>query len=120
MGHTQVSGEKNWRLRVNPDPQAWGGAPPPHVTSADGRVGVLCRPGDMLFIDTGAWYHETSLPSCSYLSLSVAQDFFSKEEPPLDMISAQELVTVQLCPMCHTPTAPPPRCDESSSANGLP
>merc|ERR1712070_1196653 len=77
--HIQISGEKLWRLRPNPDIRAWqnttrGLAPRVAETVQKGRLDVLCRSGDMLFIDTGAWYHETGLPSSAFLSLSVAQD----------------------------------------------
>lgn len=79
----------------------------PMVAAPGGRLEVRCRAGDRLIVDTGAWYHETSLPPRTSFSLSVARDFAFGTTAPLEHDSSQMLVSRQLCARCNTPTATP-------------
>ncbi|CAJ1411422.1 unnamed protein product, partial [Effrenium voratum] len=96
--HTQVSGEKIWKLRPSNDWDA------PFLPCE--RLEVCCRPGDQLVIDTAAWYHATSIPPGTDFTWSVAQDL-SSEENPIELESVQLRVSHQLCQLCMTPTAEP-------------
>lgn len=81
---------------------------PPRILCHGGRLQVRCRAGDRLIIDTGAWYHETSLPPRTPFSLSVARDYAFGSAALLDVSSSQMFVRRQLCALCQTPTATPP------------
>lgn len=105
--HAQLCGAKTWRLRPNAAAESWGAGGAP----ATGYVEVVCSAGDLLLLDTAAWYHETALPAATRFSLSVARDF-STDGPPrvssvLRTVTRQQMVTRQICAQCGTPTLPP-------------
>lgn len=103
--HAQLSGAKAWRLRPNAA-VPWGPSGPPAVPA--GHLEVCCRAGDRLLIDTGAWYHETSLPPGTELSLSLARDFAVDGRDRQEEVSSMQVrVTRALCGRCRTPTATP-------------
>merc|ERR1711924_572480 len=79
----------------------------PRIVASGGRLEVRCKAGDCLFIDTGCWYHETSLPPCTPFSLSVAKDFQEVSSMSLEVGSMQQYTLQQLCAKCMTPTATP-------------
>lgn len=133
--HTQLCGQKIWRLRPNPvaswastsgEDGASSAAGVPRVAGAvpGGRIEVRCVAGDRLLIDTGLWYHETSLPPQTGCSLSIARDFSSialgaegaqTALAPQAMSSMQMHVVRTICRTCLTPTltpvgAPPGTC----------
>lgn len=67
--HLQVCGQKKWRLR-----------PTEGLARRLGLSGrdwceVTCSAGDVMIINTGAWWHSTSLPQSDVLSFSYARDF---------------------------------------------
>lgn len=106
--HSQLCGEKIWRLRPYVDSGCWTGRSAPATATPDGRLEVRCRAGDQLIIDTGAWFHETRIPPATDFSLSIAQDFV---EPNLFQLgprisSSQMQISQQICSLCMTPTAP--------------
>ena len=96
--HHQLSGRKTWYLRPFDRASAWRGDPPPDVGTARRqawlefsssgeddrgprrRLVIETQEGDVLAVDTGAWWHETALPSSPSMSASLAREFFLAEE----------------------------------------
>ena len=92
--HHQLSGRKTWYLRPFDRAPAWRDYPPPDVATASNatrdegedergarrRLVVEAEEGDVLMVDTGAWWHETALPSSPTMSASLAREFFLAED----------------------------------------
>eukprot|EP00927_Polykrikos_kofoidii_P058106 TRINITY_DN52441_c0_g1_i1.p1 TRINITY_DN52441_c0_g1~~TRINITY_DN52441_c0_g1_i1.p1 ORF type:complete len:454 (-),score=60.84 TRINITY_DN52441_c0_g1_i1:41-1339(-) len=117
--HAQLSGEKVWRLRPNAEADCWNaptsGGAAPIIVAPGGRLEVCCRVGDRLLIDTGAWFHETSIPppapsrnGIAEFSLSIACDYTTGSVGSSETSSLQRIVTRKMCGWCGTPTATPP------------
>ena len=92
--HHQLSGRKTWYLRPFDRAPAWRDDPPPDVATASNatrdededergarrRLVVEVEEGDVLLLDTSAWWHETALPSSPTMSASLAREFFLAED----------------------------------------
>ena len=86
--HVQLSGTKTWFIRPCADAADWGGRAPSlenlescawHVRTGVGRASARLRveveAGDMLLLNTRAWWHRTELDAQPGLSVSYARDF---------------------------------------------
>jgi hypothetical protein len=77
--HVQLAGTKAWNLRPNPDAHWPAGAAPTLAPAAGQRLRVEARAGDLLVINTGAWFHATEIPPGPgpgpAFTLSYARDF---------------------------------------------
>eukprot|EP00439_Symbiodinium_sp_Y106_P083586 s273_g23.t2 len=74
--HTQLCGRKVWKLRPHPLCPNWSdGAPLLSASWYGGRLELVCEEGDLLFVDTAAWYHTTEIPPLTDFTFSLAQDF---------------------------------------------
>jgi len=85
--HMQLMGYKTWFIRPTQDAQAWGRQPPSLDTSPtasqsptdhERRLCLLVDQGDVLFLNTRLWWHQTALgpQSDEGLSVSYARDFY--------------------------------------------
>jgi hypothetical protein len=109
--HRQISGRKTWLLRPALDAAAWSSRREGETNRkkrkrgpGPGRIRVDAEPGDVLFIDTTAWWHETALPATGarassgvgggggddLFSLSVAREFFLASERGGSLARASE------------------------------
>ena len=86
--HVQLSGTKTWFIRPCADAADWRGRAPSlenleqcplalrtGVGRASTRLRVEVAAGDMLLINTRAWWHRTELDAQPALSVSYARDF---------------------------------------------
>ena len=69
--HVQLQGHKTWFVRPCADARDWGAAPPVLEEGAPGvvqeargglRLRVDCEEGDVLLVNTRAWWHRTDIP----------------------------------------------------------
>ena len=84
--HVQLKGHKTWYVRPCVDAHDWGSSPPELGTGKrgvvkEGRGGsklkILCEEGDLLLINTRAWWHKTEIePQDTDFSISYARDFY--------------------------------------------
>jgi len=84
--HVQLKGTKTWFVRPCVDAHDWSSRPPELKEGQQGvvkegrggyRLRIDCREGDLLLINTRAWWHKTEIgPQESGLSISYARDFY--------------------------------------------
>jgi len=108
---------KVWYVRPLDGASAWGGEDPPEVACYPGgdggarvvedtvggerrrRLRIEVEEGDLLLVDTSAWWHETALPQ-QKLSVSYAREFFLHSEHGMDRAWQKLLKS----PSTHLPT----------------
>ena len=85
--HVQLQGTKSWHVRPCAEAGDWEGAPPVLEEGAPGvvregrrglRLLVECSQGDLLLVNTRAWWHRTDIapqPGAG-ISISYARDFY--------------------------------------------
>ena len=71
--HLQLAGTKHWLLR-------------PLKGDLVEPKRLVCRPGDVLLIDTRAWRHSTQIPPAREPSISIARDFCYGGAPEGDLL----------------------------------
>jgi len=82
--HFQLSGQKYWHVRPLRESEEWDASIVNHHLDENWQDGftIICKPGDLLLINTRLWWHRTTLPSTlqatNRLSVSYARDFYSK------------------------------------------
>jgi hypothetical protein len=81
--HVQLSGLKTWHIRPVESAPEFEGCPPDcgddeleGVKEGGGGYVVECEAGDLLLINTRAWWHRTTLPVQEGNSVSYARDFY--------------------------------------------
>ena len=81
--HVQLSGFKTWHIRPVESAPEFEGCPPDcgddeleGVKEGGGGYVVECEAGDLLLINTRAWWHRTTLPVQEGNSVSYARDFY--------------------------------------------
>ena len=85
--HVQLQGHKTWFVRPCAEARDWDSSPPVLAGGKEGvvkegrgglRLRIDCEKGDLLLINTRAWYHRTVLhpQEASNLSISYARDFY--------------------------------------------
>lgn len=85
--HVQLQGHKTWFVRPCAEAHDWDSSPPVLVEGKEGvgkegrrglRLRIDCEMGDLLLINTRAWYHRTVInpQEASNLSISYARDFY--------------------------------------------
>eukprot|EP00960_Hanusia_phi_P010368 303524-Hanusia_phi.AAC.1 len=99
--HMQISGTKTWRIRPSEDgwPEGSSREAAAKRVQEEGegeevkRLKIVCQAGDLLVINTKAWFHQTEIPSSAAadgnLSVSVARDFSfvsSKDEEGMEVV----------------------------------
>ena len=80
--HVQMAGSKTWHVRPCADAEDWAGAPP-RLPDRGARLRIEVQRGDLLVINTRAWYHATNLEAQPGIqsadqgfSISYARDFY--------------------------------------------
>lgn len=127
--HLQLSGSKTWYIRPHLD--SWSAKPPllSGEKGADGhvRLRVHCEPGDLLFVNTRLWWHETAIDSTRMangkVSLTCARDFYlGAQNPDCDMTNVDGLFATRAVkkgavvvwenemPNCALPRSKTPNC----------
>ncbi|KAJ1483621.1 hypothetical protein T484DRAFT_2573695 [Baffinella frigidus] len=85
--HVQLQGNKTWFVRPCADAHDWGSSPPVLEEGTPGvvqeargglRLRVDCEEGDLLLVNTRAWWHRTDIPpqEAPGFSMSYARDFY--------------------------------------------
>jgi len=145
--HMQLSGSKTWLIRPIADEKAWKGTPPsikgyPNaVQGEDGewRLRIDTQEGDLLFVNTRLWWHQTILgpQSAPGLSISYARDFYLStnksssvhdvEKGNMDGLHARSdvrpgdivMLEHEIPPQCPLPMSATPNCVLREECGGL-
>jgi hypothetical protein len=135
--HLQLSGTKTWYIKPNKDSEAWTNGPPELRADAAGVVkpgnstqgGLRCRvhtkAGDLLCVNTRAWWHRTEIESGPDLSISYARDLYLGSEMVATMpllspgdFEAGEVVLEEDAIPDHLEWSEDPNCTMAEVDNG--
>ena len=87
--HVQLSGTKTWHVRPCAAAEDWQEDPPVLREGEDGvvrragrglRLKIEAQQGDLLIVNTRAWWHCTDIPPQPGLSISFARDFYLEDD----------------------------------------
>ena len=111
--HVQLCGSKTWHVRPCAAAEDWQQDPPVLREGEHGvvrragrglRLKIEAQQGDLLIVNTRAWWHCTDIPPQPGLSISFARDFYLEDEED-DEEEAQVLIAVRDGKVCFSLSA---------------
>ena len=114
--HVQLAGSKTWYLRPDPSAPAWQGRSHPPVK---GKLRLHVEAGDLIAVNTNAWFHSTEIDAQSDPSISYARDFYLEDDVFAKRIhEAGDVVLLEHDIPNHLPRSHRPNCDLAELENG--